>query len=81
MIYLIRRGRENLRQMTKTTFAVKFDASGNRCVTQTVDEMDKNHRENCDRNATIGEGRMYENPQSIHCPVTIVPSKLRNDRF
>ena len=69
MIYLIRHGRENLRQMTKTTFADKVDAAGNRYVTQTVDEMDKNHRENCDRDATIGEGRMYENPQSIHCPV------------
>jgi hypothetical protein len=50
----------------KTTFAIKVDAAGNRYVAQTVDKMDKNHRENCDRNATIGEGRMYENPQSIH---------------
>lgn len=69
MLYLIRRGRENLRQMTKNTFEIKVDASGKRFVTQTVDEVDKNHRENCDKNATIGEGRMYENLQSDSCPV------------
>ena len=69
MLYLIRRGRENLRQMTKSTFEIKVDAAGKRFVTQTLDEMDKNHRENCDRNATIGEGRMYENHLSDSCPV------------
>lgn len=69
MLYRIRRGRENLREMTKNTFQIEVDASGKRYVIQTTDEMDKNHRENCDRNATIGEGRMYENPESIHCPV------------
>ena len=69
MLYLIRRGRENLRQMTKSTFEIKVNAAGKRFVTQTLDEMDKNHRENCDRNATIGEGRMYENHLSDSCPV------------
>ena len=53
VLYLIRRGRENLRQMTKSIFEIKVDSAGKRFVSQTLDEMDKNHRENCDRNATI----------------------------
>ena len=58
MLYLIRRGRENVRQMTNSTFEIKVDASDKRFVTQTLDEMVKYHRENCDRNATIDEGCM-----------------------
>ena len=58
MLYLIRRGRENLRKMTNNTFEIKIDAADKRFVKQTFDEMDKNHRLNCDRNATIDEGCM-----------------------
>ena len=34
MLYLTRRGRENLRQMTKSTFEIKVDAAGKRFVTK-----------------------------------------------
>ena len=55
--------------MTKNTFEIKVDAVSKQFVIQTVDEMDKNHQENCDENTTIGKGRMYENLQSDFCPV------------
>ena len=44
MFYLCRRGRENQRQMTKSTFAVSKDSHGLEFVYQSVDEADKNHR-------------------------------------
>ena len=58
MYYLCRRGRENLRQMSKDTFQIATDDSGRRFVYQVIDELDKNHRENC--KASVTEGRMYE---------------------
>ena len=46
MFHLIRRGRENLRLLTKESFAMQVDAVGKRFVYQVVDELDKNHRAN-----------------------------------
>ena len=43
ILYLIRRGRENLRQMSKNTFSISCDATGKRFVYQTSSELDKNH--------------------------------------
>ena len=43
MFYLCRRGQENLRDMTKSTFRVGRDPSGLEYVHQVVDEADKNH--------------------------------------
>ena len=43
-LYLCRRGRENLRTMTKDTFKLKTDDSGRKYVFQDKDELDKNHR-------------------------------------
>ena len=48
MFHLVRRGRENLREQTKDTFAVAVDSQNRRYVYQAVDELDKNHRENDD---------------------------------
>lgn len=44
MFFFCRRGRENLREMRKDTFAVAADSTGRRFVHQVVDEADKNHR-------------------------------------
>lgn len=43
MYYLCRSGRENLREMTKTTYRLAYDANGEKYVHQVVDEADKNH--------------------------------------
>ena len=43
MFYLCRRGRENLREMSKATFAVGYDAEGLQFIHQVKDEADKNH--------------------------------------
>uniref|UniRef100_A0A8W8P5J4 EGF-like domain-containing protein n=1 Tax=Magallana gigas TaxID=29159 RepID=A0A8W8P5J4_MAGGI len=43
MFYLCRRGRENLRKMTKETFGIETDAIGREYVFQAIDEADKNH--------------------------------------
>ena len=44
MYFLCRRGRENLREMSKSTFGLGKDAAGVEFVYQIVDEADKNHR-------------------------------------
>ena len=60
MLHICRRGRENLRDMTKSTFIVKVDGANKKYVAQDIDELDKNHRADIMQDATIGEGRMYE---------------------
>lgn len=62
-LYLCRRGRENLRSMTKNTFNVAKDDVGRMYVYQCVDELDKNHRADAAGNVT--EGRMYELPGTV----------------
>ena len=71
MLHLIRRGRENLRLLTKESLAVQVDAAGKKFVYQVVDELDKNHRANYQPLAddSPGEGRMHETPESPYCPV------------
>lgn len=65
LYYLCRRGQENLRTMTKETFQLAIDSTGNRYIFQKVDEMDKNHR---DLNAgAVSQGRMYEQKGMKHC--------------
>lgn len=53
-----RRGRQNLRAMTKNTFAIDTDADGKQFIYQKVKELDKNHTEN-DMEANQ-EARIYE---------------------
>lgn len=67
ILYLCRRGRENQRQMTKSTFTVGKDAKRREYVFQREGESDKNHQEDSSRDDTIGEGRMYSQLQ--RCPV------------
>jgi integrase len=68
MFHICRRGRENLRQMTKTTFAVRTDSEGVKYVVQITDELDKNHRGNTSDHDNSGEGRMYATGGKF-CPV------------
>ena len=46
IFYMGRRGRENLRMMTKETFAIDQNSDGRRFIYQQQDETDKNHNEN-----------------------------------
>ena len=55
MIHFIRRGQENLRQMTKETFAIGTDSSGKRFIYQKSGEVDKNHGVDDDQFDTTGE--------------------------
>ena len=65
LYYLCRRGQENLRTMTKETFQLAIDSTGNRYIFQKVDEMGKNHR---DLNAgAVSQGRMYEQKGMKYC--------------
>ena len=68
MFHLVRRGRENLREQTKETFAIAVDSQNRRYVYQAVDELDKNHRENDDPHDSTKDGRMYEQAGPL-CPV------------
>ena len=60
MLYLIRRGRENIRQMDKNTFSSGTDVIGKKFVYQKLSELDKNHGVHDDGIDTVGEGRIYE---------------------
>ena len=70
MIYLCRRGRENLRATNKSTFCVEKDATGKRFIYQTTGEMDENHNmSDTSFNRKEGrEGRIYET-NTPDCPV------------
>jgi len=84
MYHLIRRGRENLRQLTRNSFAISTDAAGRRFVYQAVDELDKNHRGNDHPDDSTGDGRMYERPERTVCPVKLYElyiSKLNPDQI
>ena len=65
--FLCRRGRENLREMTTSTFAIAENSSGRRYLYQAVDEMDKNHRV-ANTEETVGEARMYSTSGPM-CPI------------
>ena len=69
MFQLIRRGRENIRLLTKESFAEQVDAVGKTFVYQVLDELDKNHRTNDQPDDSPGEGRIYERSESSNCPV------------
>ena len=68
MFHLVKRGRENLREQTKGTFAIAVGSQNRRYVYQGVDELDKNHRENDDPQDSTTDGRMHEQPGPL-CPV------------
>ncbi|CAB4030289.1 uncharacterized protein LOC110048984, partial [Paramuricea clavata] len=63
MFHLIRRGRENLRLLTKQLFT-----TGRKFVYQAADELDKNKRGHDKADDSPGEGRMYEQDGPL-CPV------------
>ena len=44
LLYICRRGRENLRKLTKHHFSIDVDSQGRRYIRQTVDEQLKNHK-------------------------------------
>ena len=58
MYFLCRRGKENLRAMTKETFELSTDSTGKRYIYQKQEELDKNHRDTT--TAAVTQGRMYE---------------------
>ena len=65
MLFLCRRGQENLRNLNKSDFSLKTDGYGKQYVEKFVDEMTKNRREGND--AEKG-GIIYETG-SPYCPV------------
>ena len=61
LYYMCRRGRENLRPMTKETFGIRVDKEDNRkYIFQQIDEADKNHTYH--DTTKSNDGRIYEDP-------------------
>ena len=58
--YCGRRGRENLRKMTKDTFKIETDHDGRKYLRQIIKECDKNHKE--DDYSESNAARIYEMP-------------------
>ncbi|XP_068738290.1 uncharacterized protein [Montipora capricornis] len=82
VFFLVRRGRENLREHTKSTFAVAVDSQSRKYVYQKEDELDKNHRADDSPYDTSCDGCMYEKPESALCPMEcfeLYLSKLNPD--
>lgn len=67
MLYICRRGRENLRTLTPEHFKIAQDLDGRRYLFQAKDELRKNRRE--DDDCKSEGGRMYAIPGNIMCPV------------
>ena len=63
------RGRENMKYMTKETFAVATDDSSRKFVYEIEDEADKDHDAHDNSFDTIGEGTLTEVPSHPLCPV------------
>lgn len=70
--YMGRRGRQNLRAMTKNTFDIATDPDGKRYIYQKVKELDKNHTEN-DMEANQ-EARIYEKPGTFSQNMCTIPT-------
>ena len=63
---MCRRGRENLRKMTKKKFGVKVDNDDpdqRSYIFQAIDECDKNHKEK--EITSSNDGRIYEIPGKL----------------
>lgn len=61
LLYMCRRGRENLRSMTRDTFSIATDPyDGREYIYQAVDEADKNHSHK--DTTKSNDGRIYEVP-------------------
>ena len=67
MIYICRRGRENLRNLKRDHFQIYTDSDGREYVVQARDELTKKARED-DRSTRTDGGRMYETRDN-DCPV------------
>ena len=65
LFYLCRRGRENLRLLTKDSFKINDGEDGMRYVTLEKDELTKNHRVNDDQQ----EGGIMLETGQVNCPV------------
>ena len=74
MLNFCRRGRQNLRQLKKSHFAVLVDASGKKFVSKVVDELTKNHRENDEEE----EGGMMYETEGPFCPVASFEKYLKH---
>ena len=67
MLFICRRGRENLRDIKKDHFLIEKDENGRQYVTQAVDELTKKCREDSS-SSRADAGRMYETGDE-DCPV------------
>jgi len=69
ILFMCRRGRENLHSMNKDFYGIFKDDEGKEYVEQKQSEVNKNHSEKRKHTETTGEGRMYERPGDPMCPV------------
>lgn len=58
--YMCRRGRQNLRKMTKDTYKIASDSAGHKYIYQACKEHDKNHRD--EDTSANNQARIYEQP-------------------
>ena len=68
MLYICRRGRENLRKLNKDHFVMATDSYGRQYVTQAVDEFKSNKTLEDNQSSRTDAGRMYET-YTDKCPV------------
>ena len=66
MIYICRRGRENLRDLKQDHFQIYKDSDGREYVAQARDELTKKTRED-NRSTRTDGGRFYVCESGLHC--------------
>ena len=72
MFFLCRRGRENLRDMTRDHFVVDKTSSGRKCIRQVTDEHDKNHSFQDNQEHAATDGIIFERPGEIEYFISVI---------
>ena len=66
-LHYARRGRENYRSMTKSTFVINTGSDGRRFMEMAYCEKTKNHQADKASNSYKPQGRIYEQPGDNYC--------------
>ena len=69
-LHFCRRGREGLRELTKSSFTEKLDENNQAYVTLSHMPLEKNHQGISKKDDNIEMPRMYEQPGDDSCPVS-----------
>ena len=77
MTHFGRRGREGLRRLKKQSFLLKRDPTGRKYVEESCNELTKNHQTSTEKDETITDRLMWEQPGDPRCPIATFEEYIR----